>query len=1388
MVRVEEQGIEITVKNAEGDADTKATIIHQNTIDYEPKVSVIIPVYNTEEYLRECLDSVVNQTLKEIEIICVDDGSTDSSLEILKEYAQKDNRFTIVTQENMGSGTARNCGLNVASGFFVAFMDGDDRYPKTTTLETLNLKAFENNVFIAGGSVIKFNSETGNIDPNSYEPEYTFKKEDKIYYDDYQFDYGYWRFIYNRKFLIDNDILFPNLLRQQDPPFFIKAMSLAEKFYAIPEPTYAYRVSHKKVKWNEKKTLDVFKGISYSLNLCKKYKLHNLYKKICRRINAWNYRTALAESLIYENVRKQAISTLTQIHCSMQNDYGEIIEFDEIYNALLKSEKNNVIISVIIPVYNAEKYLERCLDSVINQTFDCIEILCVDDGSTDNSAKIIEKYCQKDSRVKLLSKKNGGLSSARNYGMKYAKGDYINFVDSDDWIEIDTLQKAISKMTGSIDIVAWGATLINEGLDQNYRGFIIGSEYHRIKINGQRSINNNIILNTTYTVWNKLFKSSILKKYSIEFSEGRLYEDNDFTIIYFAHCRDGYFLSDYLYNYVQRPNSIMEKVRACKCSKTIDNLYIFDNLYKHFEKYNLLEKYKQLITNRFYIHITGAYKFAPYEQKNNIREIAKNLFKNYDPNILGEIIVDIAKGEFHKIRQLNHIVVSLTSYPARINTVHLVIKSILNQSLLADKVILWLAPEQFPNKEKDLPQALLDLVPQGLTIDWYHDIKSYKKLIPTLKKYPDSIIVTADDDNIYHKQWLEKLYNSYVKYPNDIQAHRITKFFYKYGFEVIAGGKEYYKKPSFLNKLVGLGGVLYPPHCFNDDILNEELFTKLAPTNDDQWFWLQAVLKGTKVRVVENPIINANYVECTQQFGLTNINDKGEKLFWKDFKSLLNYYPILEKILKKESKKLNKKLYSNIDNYKERISNWYGKKINFNNPKTYNEKIQWMKIYDSTPIKTQLADKYLVRDWVKEKIGEEYLIPLLGVYDSFDEIDFDKLPNQFVIKCNHGCGYNIIVKNKNTFDKKEANEKVDKWMKETFSFAHGLELHYSAIKPKIIIEKYIENSGNDLYDYKFWCFNGKADYVQFISERKDKSLKMAFYNRKWEKQKFVYSYPLDQKIITKPDNIDKMFELAEKLAKGFPHVRVDFYRMDDGKIYFGEMTFTSASGGCMWNDERINKELGKKIKLPKIAYNIDNFQYYKIPYDWGYELQKIFSVKNEPIRLKHKIITITGIKFKIRRKDFGVNSFAENIFSIKNEHIRLKHKVVTIFGLKFKIKRKKCYEYSLLEKIFSVKNHESKNNNWYKVITVLGFKAKFRNEALTQKHQLQRLEQKLDNIQNLQKQHINKTNDMLKNMEKLLNQINATNVQAFENELTGEKLIASTSKANKTSKKKRKSK
>jgi hypothetical protein len=281
---------------------------------------------------------------------------------------------------------------------------------------------------------------------------------------------------------------------------------------------------------------------------------------------------------------------------------------------------------------------------------------------------------------------------------------------------------------------------------------------------------------------------------------------------------------------------------------------------------------------------------------------------------------------------------------------------------------------------------------------------------------------------------------------------------------------------------------------------------------------------------------------------------------------------------------MENQIYESLDPdiYIDELKNWYelqiGKTLNLENPQTFNEKIQWMKLYDNNLLKTRITDKYLVRDWIKEQIGEEYLTPLLGVWDSFDEIDFDKLPDQFVLKANHGCGWNIIVKNKSTFDKSDAKKKFDIWMKTNYAFCCGFELQYRNIQPKIVAEQYLENEGGDLYDYKIWCFNGKPQYIMFLAER-NTELKMAFYDTSWNLLPFVYSHPRYEKLVPRPDNLDKMITLAIKLCQDFSHVRVDFYRLDGGTIKFGEMTFSSYSGICKWDPSEYDLKLGQMIDL-----------------------------------------------------------------------------------------------------------------------------------------------------------------------------------------------------------------
>jgi len=248
------------------------------------------------------------------------------------------------------------------------------------------------------------------------------------------------------------------------------------------------------------------------------------------------------------------------------------------------------------------------------------------------------------------------------------------------------------------------------------------------------------------------------------------------------------------------------------------------------------------------------------------------------------------------------IIVSLTSFPTRIPSLHKTISSLMHQTLKPDKIVLWLAKEQFPNGENNLTAELLNLKQYGLTIKWCKDIRSYKKLIPALKEFPNDIIITVDDDIYYDEKLIELLYNSYLENPEFIHCHRCTKIFYKNNaIKAKGGGLKYYKKPSFANKVVGVGGVLYPPNSLYKDITDEKLFMELAPTNDDIWFWLMAVMNNKKIKVIKNHKPNPADLDETQDGPcLTQINDHGNNLFYKQLDNILKYYPELEEKIKED--------------------------------------------------------------------------------------------------------------------------------------------------------------------------------------------------------------------------------------------------------------------------------------------------------------------------------------------------------------------------------------------------------------------------------------------------------------------------------------------------------
>ena len=328
----------------------------------------------------------------------------------------------------------------------------------------------------------------------------------------------------------------------------------------------------------------------------------------------------------------------------------------------------------------------------------------------------------------------------------------------------------------------------------------------------------------------------------------------------------------------------------------------------------------------------------------------------------------------------------------------------------------------------------------------------------------------------------------------------------------------------------------------------------------------------------------------------------------------------------------------------KKLSKWWykikKKPLNLDNPKTFNEKIQWLKLYNSIPIKTLLSDKYLVRNWVKEKIGEKYLIPIFGVYDRFEDINFNKLPNKFIIKCNHGSGYNIFVKDKHKLKLEVIRAKIKKWMNINYSIL-GQELNYRDIQPKIIIEKYMNDSSGDLRDYKVNCFNGKPKCIWMDIDRHSNH-KRNLNDLNWKQLPYKVNlhyatFPSPKK----PRCLKELVKLASILSKGFSYVRVDFYIINE-KIYFGEMTFYSEGGLADIIPSSFEKRLRSLIKFPKLAYNVDigEYYYFKKPTKTKFYLLLPYYISLLPLiyklfhylrKVKYLILVVKKILFYSRK-------------------------------------------------------------------------------------------------------------------------------------------------------------
>ena len=612
-----------------------------------------------------------------------------------------------------------------------------------------------------------------------------------------------------------------------------------------------------------------------------------------------------------------------------------ILEFNylgEKYEKYFVTEKNeNPKVSVIVPCYNVEKYIEDCIASLIKQTFKDIEIICVDDGSVDLTPKILKSFAELDTRVKVICQKNSGVSAARNAGVHQAKGEYITFLDSDDWVNESYIEKLYDAITRNNADIAVSEMIRKRPHAEKYR---LRFEEVKIYTDLQEKIDVCRIPSCCY-ICGKLFNKKFIE--NSPFKTGVYYEDVIWLPEIIKAAKLLVVVPKTYYYYRVNNNSIVKSVQSVQ--KQHDSYTAKKYIVRFFEENGLkLSKHVRSVTKYikylFKIPVLKVKECDGYEKtllfgflpinkrksslyykfnKNKKMFFFRDLDAHYYVNIFGLHLGFKHKQEFHydkvtnlgvtDVKRSPQLIVSLASYPARINTVNKTIETLLTQTVKPDRLILWLAYEQFPNKEGDLPQNLLELKQFGLEIGWSEDLKSYKKLVPALQKFPEDIIVTADDDLYYQKDWLESLYSAYLKDSKNIYTRRACRVVNKGNvFKNTPHYSNTHYEPDFSNQLMGGAGTIYPPHSLHKDVFKTELIKTLVPTYDDIYFWAMAIINGTKIGLVKNKDLNIYNVEGTQDGALCKINGQNDRMSDREaFNRVFEKYPVIPNLLRSKS-------------------------------------------------------------------------------------------------------------------------------------------------------------------------------------------------------------------------------------------------------------------------------------------------------------------------------------------------------------------------------------------------------------------------------------------------------------------------------------------------------
>ena len=559
------------------------------------KVSVIIPVYNAEKYLRECLNSVVNQTLREIEVICVDDGSTNDSLAILREYEAKDERVKVLQQKNQYAGVARNKGINIAQGEYLLFLDSDDFFERKMLEEMYHqAQAFSADICLCGDD--RYNTVTHTFSEASWylntayikTPSFSRKTLGNNIFK--VTSPAPWTKLFRAEFIRYYGLQFMGLPRTNDLYFVESAMALANSIVYVNKPFVHYRVGQQEnlqsnnhltpfcfcdALWELKKKLyqeDVFPEVAVGFsNLVLRTAVFNI--KSLEAHKEVQEQVLFAFENLYASLFSLTSKNLSALDSCNVKKYSEWIPFKKQVCCPRFSQHSfdTPKVSVIIPIYKVEDYIADCVYSVITQTLKEIEIICVNDGSPDNSRDCVLHFMELDKRIRLVDKPNGGLSSARNVGLKNAKGEYIYFLDSDDYLEPTALETLYNKCKeNNLEVLDFNARSFFETEQDKINNKNYISYYNRtgdypdvytgmelfMLMQDRREQKPSACL---HIISKKLYEDN-----GISFCEGIIHEDNIFTYqILKAAKRVGY-ISDVFYNRRVHSDSTMTTPKSNK--------------------------------------------------------------------------------------------------------------------------------------------------------------------------------------------------------------------------------------------------------------------------------------------------------------------------------------------------------------------------------------------------------------------------------------------------------------------------------------------------------------------------------------------------------------------------------------------------------------------------------------------------------------------------------------------------------------------------------------------------------------------------------------------------------------------------------------------------------